>query len=72
MELSQGLRDRLDSLEARMKARGVVDMKFFRVPGFTPEQYGSDIADVLEAVLDGEHKPFAGCGDSVRNIRGCN
>lgn len=58
-------KDRLQALEAALRERGVVDVKFF----FNTTDGGlatiaSDVADLLQAVLDKRTKKFTGLGDS--------
>ena len=61
------LKTRLESLEERLKDRGVVDVKFDADYSQGAEKVGNDMADVLEAVLDGKTRPALPIGDSVRN-----
>ena len=60
------LKTRLESLEERLKDRGVVDVKFDADYSQGAEKVGNDMADVLEAVLDGKTRPALPIGDSVR------
>ena len=60
------LKARLEGLEQRVKDRGVVDVKFDADYSQGAEKVGNDMADVLEAVLDGKTRPALPIGDSVR------
>ena len=60
------LKARLEGLEQRLKDRGVVDVKFDADYSQGAEKVGNDMADVLEAVLDGKYHPALPIGDSVR------
>lgn len=58
---------RLQALEAALRTRGVVDVKFFfSNDGASPTKVVSDVVNVLEAMLEGRMSRFAGIGDSVR------
>lgn len=60
------LKERLTNLEARLKERGVVDVKLHvdNTTGATTDQVAAEAAAFLEAILDGKTKPFFGIGDS--------
>ena len=60
------LKARLEGIEQRLKDRGVVDVKFDADYSQGAEKVGNDMADVLEAVLDGKSHPALPIGDSVR------
>ncbi|WP_460454159.1 hypothetical protein [Arenimonas aestuarii] len=54
-------KERLQALEAALRERGVVDVKFFFAEGADDHALsvvGSDVADVLEAMLRGEHRAY--------------
>lgn len=59
---------RLQALEAALRERGVVDVKFFFSKGADTmlSEVTADVVEVLEAVVAGKVKPFTGIGDSVR------
>lgn len=57
---------RLDNLQKQLEDRGVVDVKFDADYSQGAEKVGNDMADVLEAVLDGKSHPALPIGDSVR------
>ena len=59
------IKDRLDKIQARLVAAGYVDVKVFLSPGATFEQAAHDLAEALEAMLDGRARPAPPCGDSV-------
>lgn len=67
MENDMSAENKLKALEASLSERGVVDVKFFFAKdGSSPTKVASDVANVLEAMLEGRTTPFAGVGDSVR------
>lgn len=57
---------RLDNPQKQLEDRGVVDVKFDADYSQGAEKVGNDMADVLEAVLDGKSHPALPIGDSVR------
>jgi hypothetical protein len=60
------LKARLDNLSERLKERGVVDVKLHVDKSGNPsvDKVASDVADFIEAILDGKTKPCFGIGDS--------
>lgn len=55
---------RLQTLEAALRERGVVDVKFFFTnTNVALSTIASDAADALQAALDGRMTDFAGLGD---------
>ncbi len=59
--------DRLSKLQAALRDRGVVDVKFFlSKEEATPSKVANDAMNLLEAMLEGRTRPFTGLGDSVR------
>lgn len=55
---------RLQALEATLRERGVVDVKFlFTSTSVMLSTMASDVADVLQAVLNGEVDVINGLGD---------
>lgn len=69
MKSREQYKQELDALSERLKARGVVDVKF-TVPesGTTFEQMADDVLTVMHGLLDGtiETTPFTGLGDGAR------
>lgn len=66
METDMSAKHKLQALEAALKERGVVDVKFFfSNEGASPTKVASDAATVLEAMLQGKTIKFNGLGDSV-------
>ena len=67
METDMNAKERLQALEAALKKRGVVDVKFF----FTTTADGAlstitnDVADALDDVLAGRVEKFDGLNDSA-------
>lgn len=57
----------MSKLEARLKERGVVDVKFDADYSQGLEKVGRDAVAVLEAMLDGKTRLASPIGDSVRN-----
>ncbi|PBJ83744.1 hypothetical protein CMZ84_04445 [Lysobacteraceae bacterium NML93-0399] len=58
---------KLQAVEAALKERGVVDVKFFfNKEGGSPTKVANDVVNVLNAMLDGKTLPFNGVGDSRR------
>lgn len=69
MKSREQYKQELDALSERLKARGVVDVKFtVPEPGTTFEEMADDVLLVMNGLLDGtiETTPFTGFGDSVR------
>ena len=77
-KLSEETKARLKVAQERLEERGVVDIKFayahsfFDPPSTHPsmEQRGVEIAELVEAVLDGKTSPMPPIGDSVRLVNG--
>ena len=61
-------KERLQALEAALRTRGVVDVKFFFSKGADTKlsDVAADVVEVLEAVVAKRVTRFAGIGDSVR------
>lgn len=61
-------KQRLQAMQATLRDRGVVDVKFFfkKQPHASLTNVANDVADVVEAMLEKRYKPYAGVGDSVR------
>lgn len=60
------MRARLDNLEERLKARGVVDVKFHYEPNTSMKKLTEDLCTFLEAILEGKTSPAMPIGDSQR------
>jgi hypothetical protein len=60
------LKARLDSLSERLKELGVVDIKLHvdKTGNPSSDKVASDVAEFIEAYLDGKTKPCFGIGDS--------
>ncbi|MGE7137965.1 hypothetical protein ACQKIE_10090 [Luteibacter sp. NPDC031894] len=55
---------RLQALEAALRERGVVDVKFFFTnTNVALSTIATDAADALQAVVEGRTRPFAGLND---------
>jgi len=55
---------RLQALEAALRKRGVVDVKFFFTKnGGSLSELATDAADVLQAILEGRTRKFTGLND---------
>lgn len=69
VENEMSAKERLQNLQAALSERGVVDVKFFfnKQRGASLTAVATDVADVVEAFLDGRYHPHAGVGDSVRS-----
>jgi len=64
MSNDMNAKTKLQSLETALRDSGVVDVKFFfSNNGATPSKVGSDVANVLEAMLAGRTINFNGVGD---------
>lgn len=63
-------RQRLDAIQEKLVAQGVTDIKFFwaRNSEKPLSQVCSDVADVLEATLNGNCKSAVPFGDSQRAL----
>lgn len=62
-------KERLQALEAALRERGVVDVKFlFNLGGDALSAVSAEVADVLQAVLDGKHEDFGLMNDGARAI----
>lgn len=63
---------RVENVEARMRERGVVDVKFFKdrekYLKLSPNEQMNEVCDVIEAMLDGRCKPAEPLYDSVRGV----
>jgi hypothetical protein len=61
-------RERLKTLEQRLKDRGVTDIHLDWAGRRNKplSQVTSDVCDVIEAFLDGKYHPLPDIGDSVR------
>lgn len=59
-------RDRLKNVQEKLVARGVIDIKLdLRCNDETPLSHVmTDVADALEAYLDGKYHPMPSLGDS--------
>lgn len=57
--------DQFAAVQERLISAGYTDVKLSLKPGATLEQVVKDVADVLEAILDGKAKPFAPFNDST-------
>lgn len=69
MKSREHYKQEVGSLFERLKARGVVDVKFtVPEPGTTFEEMADDVLALMNGLLDGtiETTPFTGFGDSVR------
>lgn len=69
MKSREQYKQELDALSERLKARGVVDVKFtVPEPGTTFEEMADDVLLVMNGLLDGtiETTPFTGLGDGAR------
>ena len=58
---------RLKLVQKRLEAKGVVDVKFAWAPNvkdFSADQLAEDVANALEAYLDGRCTPVEKFGDS--------
>lgn len=56
---------RLNELSQALTARGVVDVKFAYSNVATLDVAAAEAIEILEAVLDGNHHPLFGLGDST-------
>jgi hypothetical protein len=67
VENDMSAKEKLQALEAALKERGVVDVKFFFNHTKKPlTGVVSDVVEVLEAVVEGRHCALKPLGDSVR------
>lgn len=67
METDMSATNKLQALEAALNERGVVDVKFFFAKdGSSPSKVRSDVACVLDAMLNNRTIQFNGVGDSRR------
>jgi hypothetical protein len=63
------LKARCKLLDDRLKARGVVDVKFaYGYPRSTGKTTIEQVEAIINAVLDGKFKPAAPLGDSQRTV----
>lgn len=60
------LKDRCDNLSKRLQERGVVDVKFHydRPVTASLSTLVDEVEDIVNAILEGRHKPMAPLGDS--------
>lgn len=60
-------KERLQALEAKLRERGVVDVKFFFSlgPSAALSAVASEVADVLDAVMAGEYEEFGPLNDGA-------
>jgi len=64
MENDMSAKEKLKALEAQLRERSVVDVKFFfSKDGSSPTKVASDVVTVLEAMLNGKTLKFDGVGD---------
>jgi RNA-binding protein YhbY len=70
VENEMSAKERLQNLQTALSERGVVDVKFFfnKQRDASLTAVATDVADVVEALLDGRYHPHAGVGDSVRTL----
>lgn len=63
-------KERLQALEAALRQRGVVDVKFLFSLGSAAalSAVSAEVADVLQSVLDGKHEDFGLMNDGARAI----
>lgn len=75
--MTDATKERLQRAQAELQRRGALDVKFsYNFSMFDPpknlsaEKLGSDVADMVEAVLEGRTRPMPPIGDSVMLING--